>query len=153
MVLHPEVQSKARAELDSVVGHARLPDFVDRDSLPYIDAIVKEALRWNPVAPLGLPHMVTKADEFRGYYIPAGTTIMGNSWTILHDPDTYPEPMVFKLRDSFQKSLRSLTSERRIWLWTAYLPGNSWLKRTFGYLSRVSSVLSKSVAKKMNRVI
>ncbi|KAF9261074.1 cytochrome P450 [Marasmius fiardii PR-910] len=95
MVLHPEVQAKARVELDSVVGPGRLPDFTDRDSLPYIDAIVKETLRWNPVAPLGLPHMVTKDDEFRGYHIPTGTTIMGNSWTILHSPDTFPEPMTF----------------------------------------------------------
>ncbi|EEB93789.1 hypothetical protein MPER_07513, partial [Moniliophthora perniciosa FA553] len=52
MILHPEVQDKARAELDSVVGSGRLPDFTDRGSLPYIDALVLEVLRWNPVAPL-----------------------------------------------------------------------------------------------------
>ncbi|KAK1220118.1 hypothetical protein PQX77_017157 [Marasmius sp. AFHP31] len=96
MILHPEVQAKAREELDAVVGRGRLPDFTDRGSLPYIDGIVKETLRWSPVAPLGLPHMVTKDDEVRGYYIPAGTTIMGNTWTILHDPNTFPEPMAFR---------------------------------------------------------
>lgn len=53
MVLHPAVQAKAQAELDSVIGSGRLPDYNDRPSLPYIDAIVKEVLRWNPVAPLG----------------------------------------------------------------------------------------------------
>ncbi|KAK7062611.1 hypothetical protein VNI00_000099 [Paramarasmius palmivorus] len=96
MVLHPEVKRKAQEELDSVIGSGRLPDFTDRGSLPYVDALVLEVLRWSPVAPLGLPHMVTKDDEYRGYHIPAGTTIMGNSWTILHDPRTYPEPMQFK---------------------------------------------------------
>lgn len=45
MVLYPEVQSKAQAELDKVVGDKRLPVFNDRDSLPYIDALVKEVLR------------------------------------------------------------------------------------------------------------
>ncbi|KAJ3913181.1 cytochrome P450, partial [Lentinula edodes] len=80
MVIYPEVQDKAQQELDAVVGSGRLPDFSDRGSLPYIDAIVKEVLRWSPVAPLGLPHMTTEDDEFRGYHIPAGTVVVGNSW-------------------------------------------------------------------------
>ena len=46
MVLHPEVQTKAQEELDRVVGHGRLPEFADRKSLPYINAIVKEILRY-----------------------------------------------------------------------------------------------------------
>lgn len=53
MVLHPNVQARAQAELDSVIGPGRLPDYNDRPLLPYINAIVKEVLRWNPVAPLG----------------------------------------------------------------------------------------------------
>lgn len=52
MVLHPEVQVKAQEELDRVCPN-RLPDFDDMDSLPYIDAIRREVLRWNPVAPEG----------------------------------------------------------------------------------------------------
>ncbi|KAF8965476.1 cytochrome P450 [Flammula alnicola] len=95
VVTHPEVQVKAQEELDRVVGRDRLPEFSDRSSLPYINAIVKEVLRWNPVAPLGLPHMATRDDEFNGYFIPAGTIIVGNSWRILHDPKAYPEPRLF----------------------------------------------------------
>ena len=53
MALYPEVQKKAQAEIDNVVGPNRLPDFQDRPSLPYINAIVKESTRWNLVAPLG----------------------------------------------------------------------------------------------------
>ncbi|KXN85117.1 O-methylsterigmatocystin oxidoreductase [Leucoagaricus sp. SymC.cos] len=52
-------------------------------------------LAWNPVAPLGLPHMTTENDIYRDYFIPAGTLIMGNSWTILHDPENFPDPMRF----------------------------------------------------------
>ncbi len=33
-VLYPEVQKKAQAELDVVVGKNRLPDFNDRSRLP-----------------------------------------------------------------------------------------------------------------------
>lgn len=36
LILNPEVQRKAQAEIDTVVGHGRLPTFADRDSLPYI---------------------------------------------------------------------------------------------------------------------
>ena len=54
MVLHPDVQKKAREEIDRVLGTQRLPDLGDKDTLPYITAIVKETLRWRPVAPLGM---------------------------------------------------------------------------------------------------
>ena len=53
MGLYPDVQKKARAEIDAVVGSDRLPTYEDQQSLPYIDAIVKEVLRWRPGIPLG----------------------------------------------------------------------------------------------------
>jgi len=40
-------------EIDAVVGNNRLPDFNDRNTLSYTNAIVKEAMRWQPVTPLG----------------------------------------------------------------------------------------------------
>jgi cytochrome P450 len=55
MALYPEVQKKAQAEIDAVVGPDRLPEFEDRPSLPYINAVIKELLRWNLVTPLGEP--------------------------------------------------------------------------------------------------
>jgi hypothetical protein len=58
MTLHPLVQTRAQAELDAVIGSPgdtdiRLPTFTDRERLPYVNAIVKEVLRWNPSVPLG----------------------------------------------------------------------------------------------------
>jgi cytochrome P450 len=53
MVLYPDVQTRARAEIDQAVGHDKMPCLDDRASLPYLDAILCEVLRWYPVFPLG----------------------------------------------------------------------------------------------------
>jgi cytochrome P450 len=53
MALFPEVQAKAKAELDAVVGPDRLPTFEDRERLPYINAVAFEAMRWHSVVPTG----------------------------------------------------------------------------------------------------
>ena len=53
MALYPKVQKKAQSEIDAVVGPDRLPNFEDRPSLPYINAVVKEVMRWHLVVPLG----------------------------------------------------------------------------------------------------
>ena len=53
MVLYPEVQRRAQKEIDNLVGTDRLPEFRDLASMPYILALLKELLRWQPVAPLG----------------------------------------------------------------------------------------------------
>lgn len=53
MTLYPEVQKQAQAEMDAVIGIDRLPTHADRERLPYVNALVTEILRWNPVAPLG----------------------------------------------------------------------------------------------------
>ncbi|CAE6458090.1 hypothetical protein ACGC1H_006834 [Rhizoctonia solani] len=95
MVLHPEVQAKAQAEIDSVLGGARLPEMTDRESMPYVCCIVKEVLRWWPAFPLGVPHASTRDDVYRGYFIPKGSTIIGNTWAICNDPVLYPNPERF----------------------------------------------------------
>ena len=46
MMLHPDVQRRAQKELDEVVGQDRLPNFEDAPSLPFIEAIVKEVIRF-----------------------------------------------------------------------------------------------------------
>jgi cytochrome P450 len=54
MVQNPEVLAKAHAEIDEVVGREHPPNFKDLENLPYIQAMVKETLRWGPVGPLGM---------------------------------------------------------------------------------------------------
>ncbi|KAJ1302232.1 hypothetical protein OPQ81_001053 [Rhizoctonia solani] len=95
LALYPEVAQQAQSEIDSVVGRGRLPDFTDRDSLPYMEALLQEIMRVSPPTPLGLAHTVAEDIEFRGYRIPKGASINPNIWAILHDPKHYPSPYTF----------------------------------------------------------
>jgi len=96
MFLFPAVQKRAQDELARIVGPNRLPQFSDRADLPYINALCKECMRWQPVTPLGLAHKSLADDEYNGYFIPGGSVIMQNTWAILHDPKRYPEPEEFR---------------------------------------------------------
>ena len=80
MVLFPESQRKAQDELDKVVGFDRLPEYEDKENLPYINALWKEVLRWHPIAPFAFPHLLKQDDVFEEYFIPAGTIVLGNTW-------------------------------------------------------------------------
>ncbi|KAI0659817.1 cytochrome P450 [Cubamyces menziesii] len=96
MILYPEIQKRAQEELDAVVGSDRLPEHADRPSLPYINALIKELIRWYNILPLGLPHCSLEDDKYRGWDIPRGSTVVANLWAILHDDERYPEPDTFK---------------------------------------------------------
>lgn len=80
MMNHPEVQKRAQAELDRVVGSDRLPVFSDRAQLPFIECIIWECLRWRVPVPMSLPHYVEEEDEYCGYRIPKGATVLPNVW-------------------------------------------------------------------------
>lgn len=95
MVLHPEIQQKAQAILDEVVGTDRLPSFEDRPNLPYIDYIVQETLRWAPVSPIGVPHRSLADDEYKGMFIPKGSFVYANARAMTHDEMTYNAPDEF----------------------------------------------------------
>ena len=116
MVLHPDVQAKAQAELDEVLSDPssstkRLPTHDDRAYLPYLNAVLNEVYRWNPAAPLGVAHRLTQDDVYEGHYIPQGTTVIPNIWAMLHDENLYPEPMAFK-PERFLSEVSPSTSSR-----------------------------------------
>ena len=52
MVSHPHVQAKAQEQIDSVLGAGRLPQFDDLPSMPYVEAIMMELMRWQPAVPV-----------------------------------------------------------------------------------------------------
>jgi cytochrome P450 len=92
-IAHPDWTERARAELDRVCGNAqRLPTFADKDQLPYIQAVVKETLRWRPLVDAGVNHMSTEDFEFEGYYFPKGTLFTWNAWAISQNAKDYEDP-------------------------------------------------------------
>ncbi|KAM5534507.1 hypothetical protein V8D89_011839 [Ganoderma adspersum] len=95
MALYPRVQQKAQAELDAVIGPTRLPAFDDVSSLPYLNALIKELLRWHSPVPCGLPHRTTSNEVYNGYFIPEGTFVFANIWSLSRDPKEYPDPESF----------------------------------------------------------
>ncbi|PBK87328.1 cytochrome P450 [Armillaria gallica] len=83
MLLYPNVQKKGQAAIDA--------------------AIFNEVLRWAPVLPLGVPRRCTEDNEYSGYHIPRGATVVFNSWALLHDEAVYgPETETFN-PDRFMK--------------------------------------------------
>ena len=63
LVLFPQVQRRAQAELDAVIGRDRLPTFNDRPRLTYIEALCKELLRWQMVTPMGTSFSQSRVNQ------------------------------------------------------------------------------------------
>ncbi|KIO27630.1 hypothetical protein M407DRAFT_23195 [Tulasnella calospora MUT 4182] len=95
MILFPAVQEKTQAEIDKVIGPDYFPTFKDQPDMPFLHAVILEALRWCPVATFGLPHVSIKDDVYEGYFIPRGTTVLANAWGFSRNPKYYTNPTVF----------------------------------------------------------
>ncbi|KAI9154882.1 Cytochrome P450 monooxygenase patI [Paramyrothecium foliicola] len=92
---HPDVQSKLYDEVHRL-SENKVPRAELIDQLPYHRACVLEALRIRPPFPTGLPHIADRDDNFGEFFIPKGTSVMGNVWSIQHNPDDYEEPEKFR---------------------------------------------------------
>ncbi|KAF8908139.1 cytochrome P450 [Gymnopilus junonius] len=96
MMMHTDAQRKAQEELDRVVGTERLPTFADRASLPFVECVFKESLRWAVPVPLSLPHRLMEDDLYNGMLIPKGTLIFGNIWAMLRNEAVFPDADAFR---------------------------------------------------------
>ncbi|CEL54925.1 O-methylsterigmatocystin oxidoreductase OS=Aspergillus flavus GN=ordA PE=3 SV=2 [Rhizoctonia solani AG-1 IB] len=95
MVINPDVQAKAQKEIDSIVGPDTFPRMSDRDRLPYVRNLISEVLRWHTVSPVGVPHVCSQNDIYRGYNIEKGTVVIGNAWAMSRDKAVYEDPELF----------------------------------------------------------
>ncbi|KAJ7154766.1 cytochrome P450 [Mycena filopes] len=96
LVMNPIAQKKAQEEIDTLCDGQRLPTFADKRSLPYVEALIWEILRWSAVAPLGIPHRLTRDETYQGLRFKKNTYIIANIEAILFDPEAYPDPELFK---------------------------------------------------------
>ena len=95
LVTYPEVQARAQAELDDVIGCGRLPRLDDHGSLPYLESVIAETLRLATIVPLAVPHKATRDATLGGYDVPKDTMLVTNTWAIHHDDSQWERPFEF----------------------------------------------------------
>ncbi|KIX02156.1 uncharacterized protein Z518_08095 [Rhinocladiella mackenziei CBS 650.93] len=95
MTCYPEVQKRAQAEIDAVMDQYRSPQWSDYSKLPYVSQVVKEAMRWRPVGPLGFPHALTEGKSIHGMFLPKGSIVILNIWGLHNDESRFPNPDKF----------------------------------------------------------
>ncbi|CAI9111758.1 OLC1v1012070C1 [Oldenlandia corymbosa var. corymbosa] len=118
MVLHPDIQSKAQSEIDSLVGvgeNRRMITDSDLPNLPYLHAIVKETLRMHPPGPLlSWARLAIHDTQVGNHFIPAGTTAMVNMWAITHDENVWSEPEKFMPERFIEQDVHIMGSDLRL---------------------------------------
>ncbi|CAM0873536.1 unnamed protein product [Alopecurus aequalis] len=96
MMKNPSIMAHAQEEMDRVVGRDRRLEESDVASLPYLQAVCKEAMRLHPSTPLSLPHFSFKECEVDGYHVPAKTRLLINIWAIGRDTEAWEKPLEFR---------------------------------------------------------
>ena len=75
MLHHRDVYDKLKSDINKQLGDRAYPEQQDRDSLPYVEAVIFEVLRYISHVPLCLPHKATTDTKIGKYYIPQGTQV------------------------------------------------------------------------------
>ncbi|KAE9595673.1 hypothetical protein Lal_00030434 [Lupinus albus] len=116
MVLHPQIQAKAQKEIDHVIGNSfRHVSDEDIPNLPYLQCIVKEALRVHPPGPLlSWARLAIHDVKVGENIIPSGTTAMVNMWAITHNEKFWNEPEEFKPERFLEHDVNIMGSDMRL---------------------------------------
>ncbi|KAM4072700.1 hypothetical protein ACB094_11G158600 [Castanea mollissima] len=80
LIHNPEVLSKAKEELNRIIGKGNPVEEFDIARLPYLQAIVKETFRLHPPVPLLLPCKAEADVEIQGFTVPKGAQVLVNAW-------------------------------------------------------------------------
>ncbi|ERN14983.1 hypothetical protein AMTR_s00032p00222110 [Amborella trichopoda] len=95
LLQNPEKMATVKQELSKTVGYERPVEEADMDRLPYLQAVIKETLRFHPPGPLFLPHRANATVEVAGFIIPKNTTVVINYWAISREACTWENPTTF----------------------------------------------------------
>ncbi|CAH8309561.1 unnamed protein product [Eruca vesicaria subsp. sativa] len=95
LINNPKILEKLRGEIDLVVGKTRLFQETDLPNLPYLQAVLKEVMRFHPPVPL-VVRTFQEGCEVNGFYIPEKTTLVVNGYAIMRDPDVWEYSEEFK---------------------------------------------------------
>ncbi|KAK2609701.1 hypothetical protein N8I77_003190 [Diaporthe amygdali] len=95
IIKNPRVLTKLRAELDEAHTRGALsdpPSFAETQNLPYLQAVLKEALRMHPAVGLCLWRIVPAGGAtLCGTYFPAGTNVGVNCWVAHRNKEVWGE--------------------------------------------------------------
>uniref|UniRef100_A0A670XWM9 Cytochrome P450 2F2-like n=1 Tax=Pseudonaja textilis TaxID=8673 RepID=A0A670XWM9_PSETE len=89
------IQAKAQQEIDEVVGTNRAPCMEDRMEMTYTKAVIHEILRYLQASIENFPRMTTQDVNFRGHFIPQGTTVLPLGVSVHFDPLWWEDPEKF----------------------------------------------------------
>lgn len=95
LAAHPEVQARAREEVDAVLG-GRTPTADDTGALPFLSASLKEAMRLFPPVAALMTRRLTREVTVAGVRLPARTLVRVTPWLLHRDPRWWPEPEAFR---------------------------------------------------------
>ncbi|GAB0193229.1 cytochrome P450, family 2, subfamily J, polypeptide 22 [Grus japonensis] len=95
MAINPEIQARVQAEIDSVIGQARLPALEDRSNMPYTNAVIHEVQRKSNIIPFNVPRLTVKDTVLDGFHIPKGTVLLPNLTSVMFDKNEWETPDTF----------------------------------------------------------
>ncbi|CAI9299765.1 unnamed protein product [Lactuca saligna] len=93
---NPHIMTKAKHELEEVIGKGKIVEESDILNLPYLWCIVKETLRIHPPVPLLIPRKIHSEVKLNGFIVPKGTQVLVNVWAIGRDSTTWDDSLMFK---------------------------------------------------------
>ncbi|XP_023553650.1 geraniol 8-hydroxylase-like [Cucurbita pepo subsp. pepo] len=96
LLRNPKKLAKAQVEIRQVLGKNKPVEEADIPRLPYLQAVVKEALRLHPAVSLLLPRKAIQEVEIAGFTIPKDAQVLVNAWAIGRDPMSWENPESFE---------------------------------------------------------
>ncbi|XP_020877153.1 cytochrome P450 71A19 isoform X1 [Arabidopsis lyrata subsp. lyrata] len=89
LMRHPKAMKKLQEEIRSSSPQDLFVTEKEAEKMNYLQAVIKEALRLRPPAPLLVPRVLSEDVTLKGYNIPAGTQVIINAWAIQRDTTTW----------------------------------------------------------------
>ncbi|XP_058735193.1 geraniol 8-hydroxylase-like isoform X1 [Vicia villosa] len=95
LVKNEKIMTKAKQELEQIIGKGKPVEETDIVKLPYLQAIIKETFRLHPAVPFLVPRKADANVEIDGYTIPKDAQIWVNVWAIGRNSSTWENANLF----------------------------------------------------------
>ncbi|KAK1436677.1 hypothetical protein QVD17_02459 [Tagetes erecta] len=96
LIKNPRVMKKLQGEVSEIAQGRSTVSEEDVEKMPYLKAVIKEALRLHPPIPLLVPRKLMQDVKVMGYDIRGGTQVIINAWAIGRDPKLWEESNEFR---------------------------------------------------------